>query len=323
MNGRLQTNSRELLRAERWCRLIPPIIAQRIGAKLYSDERARRERASFARRLCTGAVFRHHTGDFHSRCVAIHGWFDWRIIAVARAVTSVGDTVVEIGANVGTETMAFSDIVGRQGKVFAFEPVPTNVDVLRANALQNRRDNIIVIQQAVSDRAGAVAFLLPDNEYMSGKGYIATGRDKKSDTCAHIGVTCCTLDQTDVGRPAFVSVDVEGCEGAVFRGGRRLISECKPVLAFEMGPSQLARFAEHAQNIVEFLGQMEYRVFRFRRRNICATPAVPDVPLSATETWLGLPSSRSGEISRINRLVLRCGCFPARFGMERLVAGGG
>ena len=42
-------------------------------------------------------------------------------------MTNNGDVILEVGANVGTETVSYADIVGPDGIVHAFEPVPSNV----------------------------------------------------------------------------------------------------------------------------------------------------------------------------------------------------
>lgn len=44
-----------------------------------------------------------------------------------------GDWVIDIGANVGHYTKAFSERVGARGRVIAFEPVPTTFALLAAN----------------------------------------------------------------------------------------------------------------------------------------------------------------------------------------------
>lgn len=44
---------------------------------------------------------------------------------------SKGDIVVDVGANIGIHTLNMAKIVGKTGKVFAFEPEITNFEILK------------------------------------------------------------------------------------------------------------------------------------------------------------------------------------------------
>lgn len=59
---------------------------------------------------------------FHFYPFIFHGFYDWRNIAVCSAVCGAGSSIIEVGGNVGTETVCFADIVGREGHVVALEP---------------------------------------------------------------------------------------------------------------------------------------------------------------------------------------------------------
>ena len=45
--------------------------------------------------------------------------------------------VLDIGANIGYFTLIFSKLVGKNGKVFAFEPDPDNFEILKRNIVEN------------------------------------------------------------------------------------------------------------------------------------------------------------------------------------------
>lgn len=61
-----------------------------------------------------------------------------------------GDTVIDLGANIGFWTLYFAQKVGEDGKVFAFEPEPTNLELLQKNVKENDFKNIVIEQKAVS-----------------------------------------------------------------------------------------------------------------------------------------------------------------------------
>lgn len=62
-------------------------------------------------------------------------WAENEIRFLLRSVHP-GDTVLDVGANIGTHTLAFARAVGVSGKVWAFEPRPEIFRVLDANILE-------------------------------------------------------------------------------------------------------------------------------------------------------------------------------------------
>src|ERR1700677_4525023 len=54
-----------------------------------------------------------------------------------RDYVSAGDTVYDIGANVGYVSLSLAKRVGSRGTVVAFEPLQRNVDLLRRNIQVN------------------------------------------------------------------------------------------------------------------------------------------------------------------------------------------
>jgi hypothetical protein len=71
-----------------------------------------------------------------------------------------GDVVLDIGANIGYYTLIFAKLVGEEGKVFAFEPEPTNFSLLEKNVEINGYKNVVLIQKAVSNETGKIRLYL-------------------------------------------------------------------------------------------------------------------------------------------------------------------
>jgi len=61
------------------------------------------------------------------------------------------DVVVDLGAHIGYYTMLAARLVGKNGKVYAFEPYKNNFDLLKKNKETNKYDNIILENKAVID----------------------------------------------------------------------------------------------------------------------------------------------------------------------------
>ena len=65
-----------------------------------------------------------------------------------------GDTVIDVGANIGYHTLLLARKVGAAGHVYAFEPDASNCDILRNNVAANGYGNCTVVNKAVSDADG-------------------------------------------------------------------------------------------------------------------------------------------------------------------------
>ena len=65
-----------------------------------------------------------------------------------------GDTVLDLGSHIGYYTLIAAELVGEKGKVFAFEPEPTNFVLLKKNIKINNYQNVIPVQKAVSNKNG-------------------------------------------------------------------------------------------------------------------------------------------------------------------------
>jgi FkbM family methyltransferase len=169
-----------------------------------------------------------------------------------------GARVADIGANVGIYTKALSSLVGASGRVFAFEPLQNNFDILSDLVERAKLMNVSVFHAAVGDTVGARDIVIPQLGGFAGYywAHFATpgsrGRRERVDVLS--------LDQlADEGHlPAldFIKCDVEGAELEVLQGGRSLIEASRPSLLLEIE-------REHSDAVFDFLLSRGYGAFVF------------------------------------------------------------
>ena len=172
------------------------------------------------------------------RALFVHGQFDLaqmdRAIAILRrelgpAVT--GRTFLDIGANVGTTTVA---ALRRHGfrRAIAFEPEPHNLELLAHNLLLNGvRDRVQVHAGAASAAAGAAMLTITPEH----------GGDNRVVLGAGGSVRLVALDAVlDPGDEYVVWADVQGHEGHVLLGAGALLARATPA-EMEFWPAQLRR----------------------------------------------------------------------------------
>lgn len=158
----------------------------------------------------------------------------------------LGDWVLDVGANVGQYTLRFSELVGAQGRVIAFEPIPETYAILSGMARRARYRNIVKFKIAVSQRSGMLSFRVPDGasglpNYFQARASIEGDR----------AVQCIALDDLDFRhRIALVKIDVEEHEVLVIRGMKKLIERDRPILIIE----------GHEGIYPEFLAEYGYRM---------------------------------------------------------------
>lgn len=144
-------------------------------------------------------------------------------------IVSVGDWVLDVGANVGQYTLLLSRLVGGAGRVLAIEPMANTVATLAAVAKLATYRNITILNVAASDRFAVAAFDVPiDDDGLDNyeRARIA-GRGP-------IPVLAVPLDALQLPSPiALAKIDAEGHELPVLVGMRRTLERDHPILIVE------------------------------------------------------------------------------------------
>jgi FkbM family methyltransferase len=153
-------------------------------------------------------------------------------------VVRPGQTVIDIGADLGLYSLRLAELVGPSGRVHAFEPNPARHPVLAK--LAEAQPNVEVHPVGLSDNVGREELYVPVRE---GQVIAACGRLSPPPAAAdgvsweRIPVTVTTFDRelqgeaSDIG---FVKCDVEGHELAVLRGAEQTLGQGMPTLLVEI-----------------------------------------------------------------------------------------
>lgn len=155
-----------------------------------------------------------------------HGGYEREVTAVVRRLLRQGMRVVDVGAFCGYYAVLVSRLVGDSGRVYAFEPHPTNYGYLVRNIEANNCHNVLAINKAVADRSENGHLALHEE---ADHHWLVSSKPNRT----ALSVRTITLDEyfADEGWPTvdLVKIDVEGGEYFVLQGMRRL-SEGSPRL---------------------------------------------------------------------------------------------
>lgn len=171
-----------------------------------------------------------------------------------------GMTVLDIGANIGYYTLIAARLVGDEGKVIAFEPDPTNFALLKKNVEGNGYKNVILVQKAVSNKAGEVKLFLRAGNLAGHHLYDAHDGNK------FVTVSAITLDEylenENLNKIDFVKMDVEGAEWGVLQGMRNLIEKNNDVkIVLEFWPAGMRRFGIGPEKCINELTSRGFILF--------------------------------------------------------------
>jgi FkbM family methyltransferase len=176
----------------------------------------------------------HFAGEFRGVPIAFEGWnvvysfligqyfFDRDGVSIA---PEPGDYAIDAGGCLGDTALAFAAIVGAEGRVYSFEPMPNLRDVFIGNAQRNPNlaERMELFDRAVFDVSGNT---LSFADYGAGSRPQAGGA---------VQVLTISIDDfvsaNNVPRVDFIKMDIEGSEREALRGAAETIRRFKPKLA--------------------------------------------------------------------------------------------
>jgi len=137
-----------------------------------------------------------------------------------------GDVVIDIGAHHGIYAIK----AAKQGaRVMAFEPNPSNFELLSLNIAANCLTNVEAVNIAISDTNGAITLFMHRNSSCSTtvKEILRPEEYGRLHHGRTVEVSCRTLESACAGidlSGGLIKIDVEAAELAVIRGAGRILS---------------------------------------------------------------------------------------------------
>jgi FkbM family methyltransferase len=130
-----------------------------------------------------------------------------------------GDVFLDVGCHYGIYSVLASKLVGSTGRVFAVEPHPGTLEILRENLSLNGSENVHVLNVALTDTTGSLALSYNEN---------GSHRQRASDAISTVHIVQAVSGDellTHSPVPTVIKIDVEGHEFAVLCGLKRTLSK--------------------------------------------------------------------------------------------------
>lgn len=208
-----------------------------------------------------------HTATYSEVVSSVLGYWAWDYMPVA------GDTVIDVGAGIGEDTVVFSRIVGPKGRVVSIEAHPATFECLQQTIKGSGLTNVTAVNCAITDRDGVISISSGPNHVMNS----VLGND------GDVSVPSRTLDsladELGIGEVALLKMNIEGAEKLAVQGFDRLALRvphaaisCHDFVATHFGG------ADHFYTKEQVRAALEARGFVIRER--------PDSPVSWVRDYL-------------------------------------
>ena len=199
-------------------------------------------------------------------------WVNWDK-RVYLSFVARDNNVLDVGANVGAHSVFLSHVVGKRGRVLAFEPLPANIDSLNETIRRRGRfANITIFPVAVGNPESvqrSATIKVPGDDFTQASLQVQTTGSWEGK--ADVGEFSVPLASLDADRDVqslehleFVKIDVEGGELDVLRGASFTLSRHLPLVYCEAYDKWEASFGYAPADLLHFgrsLGYSAARIF--------------------------------------------------------------
>lgn len=222
-------------------------------------------------------VFLINTNDtFIGRSLQVYGEYSRDESDSLRQLIKPDDTVIEIGANIGSHTVGLAKRVGPQGWVIAFEPQRACFSLLQSQIALNELSNVLAFNWGVGDESSTLYAPLIDYTKPGNFGAVLLA---DTPSPQHEAVAVIRLDDHYMDTKVhLMKIDVEGMEVQVIDGARGLIMKSRPRLYIEND-----RVA-NSPALIRRLFELGYRLWWHKPRLFC-----PDNYFCVAENIFGRP----------------------------------
>lgn len=181
-----------------------------------------------------GKLIYNKQDEFLRRSIELYGEYREREAAVFDQIIQPGQVVLEIGANVGAQTLFFAHRVGPQGRVLAFEPRRLSFQALCGSLSLNSITNVHCWNMAVGAEPGETTVsgtptTQPGAPSSAAASDAELGHPHEEEPQGDETVAVVNIDSLNLPRLDFIKLNSSAAED-VLRGAANSIARNKPIV---------------------------------------------------------------------------------------------
>lgn len=165
-----------------------------------------------------------------------------------------GDTVLDIGANIGFYTEAISGMVGPNGLVHAFEPDQVNFKHLQSRTAGMK--GVKINNKAVADRTQVIKIYTSKQLNVDHRTY------KPDDYDSEIDIDAVAIDDyLDGGKVNFIKMDIQGFEYSAVHGMQKTLAGSDVKMLSEFWPYGMRKAGTSVLAYFQWLRQHDFFIY--------------------------------------------------------------
>lgn len=232
-------------------------IIQPIAVKLHRGMSAR----GIKRIKYLGFNWRLDIRNFLERDIYLENW-ELPETALCKSKIKKDMIVFDIGANIGYYSVLYSSFVGKNGKVYAFEPVNHYYQHLIEHLNMNHIENVQAEKVILSNKKGFLEIFpgessarvdLPDGDQSAWKKHLKEE------------VQTITIDEyvkeKGITRLDFVKLDVDGHESFILEGAKDTLSKFSPLILLEFCEEHQSGAGRTCQDLLRIITSYNYNLY--------------------------------------------------------------
>ncbi|VEP12245.1 hypothetical protein H1P_140028 [Hyella patelloides LEGE 07179] len=163
----------------------------------------------------------------------------------------------DIGANVGVFSCMMS-YTYPEASIYSFEPVTSTFEILQSNIKDNKLDNVVCENIALSNQSGSFNFIA--NEHNPSQNKLSPANQTANNTLSVPTITLDSYcDQKNITELSFVKIDVEGAELLVLEGAKNMLQSKKiAALLIEVIPHAITDMGLNMNKLFDFIENVGY-----------------------------------------------------------------
>ncbi|WP_042437735.1 FkbM family methyltransferase [Streptacidiphilus albus] len=258
------------------------VVEKHLNSWLRDNPRRRVVRTTF------GARFAVDTRDLIQRYIYLFGVWEPHLTHWIQRRIRPGDTFIDVGANIGYDTILAAGLVGPAGRVVSIEASPTFHRWVEKHIQLNGLGNVRTVNAAVSDKNQLLTFILASSHNMGANSIVPY--DGPAESTFKIGALPLPelLTDAEVAKARIIKIDVEGAEGAVVRGLAPVLRLLPPSaeIAIEVTPERMAMLGDSIDDLMETMGSYGFHAYRITNDyTVASYPSAVRQPMSTVTRW--------------------------------------